>query len=445
MKRWITVWIGILLMSLGGTNIGVARENVVPAEIAAKAQTEGVVQVIVQLDTTTAPEGDLPNQQTVREQRQDIAATQAEVLASLAGTDYQIIRKYSTIPFLALKAGPDALAELEQSVHVVSVTEDGLNAPSLGQSVHLVQADHTTNLGFDGTGMAIAVLDTGVDSGHFFLANKVVSEACFSVNRSCPNGNMTQIGPGAGAPCTYSPDCRHGTHVAGIAAGRTDDCYIPNQNTPPTCGVASGASLIAIQVFSNVGGRPGAFDSDLMAALERVYMLRNSFQIASVNMSLGGGGFTNQAACDLAKAGIKAAIDNLRSARIATVIASGNDGFTNAISAPGCISTAVSVGSTTKADAISAFSNSAAFLSLLAPGQGIVSSVPGGGFDSLSGTSMATPHVAGAWAILKQLSPAATVPVVLNTLRATGLPITDARNGITTPRIRIFNALNALP
>jgi len=454
MARWVTVWLGMFLVSLGWPGIGVARQGAVSTEIAAKAQTAGVTRVIVQLDMAATPEGALSSRQAMLAQRQGIVAAQTEVQSYLARTDHRVTRQFTTIPFLALEAGPDALAELEQSARVVSVTEDHLHAPLLAQSVHIVEADQAMNLGFDGTGMTVAILDAGVDSDHPFLAHKVVSEACFSAGSDCPNGDTTQIGPGAGVPCTYAEGCQHGTHVAGIAAGWTADCFILNQN-PPTCGVASGASLIAIQVLSRFTGPacrgqgedPCAltFASDEIAALEHVFTLRDILQIASVNMSLGARRFTTQADCDAANAGTKAAIDNLRSVGIATVIASGNDGFGDALSAPGCISTAVSVGSTTKADAISAFSNSAPFLSLLAPGSSITSSVPGGDFAVLSGTSQAAPHVAGAWAILKQVSPTATVSTVLETLRKTGLPITDPLNGVTTPRIRIFEALEALP
>src|SRR5207302_8581354 len=140
---------------------------------------------------------------------------------------------------------------------------------------------------------------------------------------------------------------------------------------------------------------------------------------------------------------------SLRAAKIATVVASGNNGFTNALSSPACISTAVSVGSTgdgsgdTPLDNVSSFSNHATFLSLLAPGDLITSSVPGGGFDSFEGTSMATPHVAGAFAILKQASPTATVSQILGALQSTGASVT--RNSITKPRIRMLNALAELP
>jgi subtilisin family serine protease len=139
----------------------------------------------------------------------------------------------------------------------------------------------------------------------------------------------------------------------------------------------------------------------------------------------------------------KQMVDNLRSVGIATVAASQNNSFTDKIAAPACISSAVSVGSATKTDQVSPASNSAPFLSLLAPGIPITSSVPGGGFGIMGNTSMATPHVAGAWAILKQQFPTATVGAVLNALRVTGLPITDAKNGVTTPRIRIAEAFTA--
>jgi len=173
-----------------------------------------------------------------------------------------------------------------------------------------------------------------------------------------------------------------------------------------------------------------------------VYALRKTFDIAAANMSLGGGTYT--ATCDASRPGTKAAIDNLVTARIATVIASGNSYYTNAMGAPGCISTAISVGSTTKADVVSDFSNAASFLKLLAPGSAITSSIPGGGYESWYGTSMATPHVTGAWALLEDKAPALTVAQGLTALQNTGLSILDSRNGLTFKRIRVMNALNSI-
>jgi subtilisin family serine protease len=187
-----------------------------------------------------------------------------------------------------------------------------------------------------------------------------------------------------------------------------------------------------------------SFVSDQVAGLERVYELRTSFNISSVNMSLGGKRFDDEESCDAAEELRKMAIDNLRSVDIATVVASGNSSSRNSILTPACISSAISVGSTTDADAISDFSNVADFLELLAPGSLITSSVPGGGLGTWNGTSMATPHAAGAWAVLKQQSPVANVGTVLAVLRDTGASVDDNRSDGTVTDMRRINVGLAL-
>jgi subtilisin family serine protease len=146
-------------------------------------------------------------------------------------------------------------------------------------------------------------------------------------------------------------------------------------------------------------------------------------------MSLGAGYYDSYCDSDSDQLATKAAIDTLRSVNIATVIASGNDGYSDGISAPACISSAVSVGSTTDADVVSSFSNVASFLSLLAPGSSITSSVPGVGYETWSGTSMAAPHVAGAWAVLKSKMPSASVSEILTSLQTSGVTVDDTRPG----------------
>ena len=122
-----------------------------------------------------------------------------------------------------------------------------------------------------------------------------------------------------------------------------------------------------------------------LKGLERVYQLLTSYNVAAVNMSLGGGQYFDQATCDRDNKATKAAIDNLRAAGIATVIAAGNSAYTDSMGAPGCISSAVSAGATWDAsglshggsvcqeasstvDTLTCYSNSASFLNLLAPG-----------------------------------------------------------------------------
>jgi subtilisin family serine protease len=416
--------------------------------------SEGRARVIVQLRLPGGPhvpEGRLSSA-ALSVQRSDVAGVRAQILARLAKRNYRLLHQYSSVPFVTLEIGPDALAELEaSSLWVTRVVEDTVNAPTLPQSVPLIGADQDWNRGFDGTGMVVAIVDTGVEVTHPFLAGRIIEEACYSstvTGRSstvCPNGLSQQTGPGAGVSCPISSSCWHGTHVAGIAAGNGGGAGVAFS------GVAKGAQIMAVQVFSKFlsasdcgGSAPCvlAWTSDIIAGLERVYAVRGTRNLSSANLSIGGG--TSTVPCDGDPT--KAIIDNLRSVGIATVVAGGNDGLTNALSAPGCISSAISVGATTKADVVASYSNAASFLTLFAPGSSIYSSVAGGAFGFASGTSMATPHVTGAWAVLKQAAPAATVDQILAALLATGLPITDTRSGgtVTKPRIQLAQALSAL-
>ncbi len=412
----------------------------VPAGLLEQAQAGGSVQVIVQLDPPARLEGELPGTSAILGQRTAIARARERLISALRPGSFKVSHEYETIPFVAMEADEEALQSLEDLPGVRLVAEDRVLFPMLYQSTVIVEATDAWAAGYTGMGWSVAILDSGVDRKHPFLANKVVYEACYTHKASCPDGTDKDSGTGAGAPCRFAPgECAHGTFVAGIAAG--------------TGGVAKEASIVSIQVFSKATGDlcrgagedpcAIAYTSDVIAGLEKVYRLSETYPIAAVNLSLGGLAYSSQDACDSdpINVPIKAAIDNLRSIGIATVAASGNEGLLNQLSTPACISSAISVGSTTKSNVISSFSNSADFLSLLAPGDSIYSSIPGGLFAFGSGTSAAAPHVAGAWAIRRQSYPGATVAEVLNSLELTGLPILDYRNDITKPRISILAAL----
>jgi subtilisin family serine protease len=417
----------------------------------ALARDGGTVRVIVGLRVSFTPEGALPEAR-LRAQRAGISRATMAVQRALSGTRHRVVHTYETVPYIALEVSAAALTRLEASGLAASLQQDTADPPSLAHSTGIVEAKEASGVARDGRGFVVAILDTGVDRNHPFLqraagGRKVISEACFSGNADCPGGVTQSTAAGSGRPCTYAPDgCRHGTHVAGIAAGRG------GAGTGASfSGVAPGADILAIQVFSRFdgpaqcGSDPGdedpctkSFTSDQIKGLERVFQLRNTLDIAAANMSLGGGQETGTCDTDARKA----IIDNLRSVRIATVIASGNDGFSNAVNRPGCISTAVTVGATDDGDVVALFSNSSAVVDLFAPGVEIRSSVPGGGFADFEGTSMATPHVAGAWAVARQVKPSATVAQVQQAFEQSGKPITDtlANPPITRDRIRVFSA-----
>jgi subtilisin len=422
----------------------------IPQAVRDQILHNGSARIIVELNPSTGahvPEGQLPNGAAIAAQRNAIKSVQSRLRGKLHSA---FARQFDTVPYVALEATAADLAAIERATgDVVRVFEDELHRPDLAESVPLVQGDQVWAAGYDGTGMMVAIIDTGVDSTHPFLAGKVVEEACYSTSgltskSVCPNGQAQQFGSGAATPCTLT-DCFHGTHVAGIATGNGATGGVPFS------GVAKNAHLMAVQVFSEIdsilscgGAAPclGAYTSDIVSGLERVYAVAPQYHIASANLSLGGA--LSSTPCD--NQPYKPVIDNLRSIGIATVIAAGNNSSTNSLSVPGCVSTAVSVGSTDKTDVISYFSNMATFMSLLAPGGSINSSVTGGGYHVYSGTSMATPHVSGAFALLKQAVPGASVSTILNALQQTGLPITDTRSGgsVTAPRIRIYQALASL-
>ncbi|HSU25478.1 MAG TPA: S8 family serine peptidase [Pyrinomonadaceae bacterium] len=423
------------------------------SELREKVQAKGSTRVIVRLNADFRPEG-LLDHAAKDEQRTKIKAKASEFITGHAEIDAAKVKKFKYLPFVAVEADQAALDKLQNDPEVLSVEEDELAKPQLAESTRLVGAQDAWARGFSGVGQTVAVLDTGVDKTHPFLAGKVVAEGCFSTNSTtaaslCPGGATSSTATDSGLNCPAAVDgCSHGTHVAGIVAG-----HGANFN-----GVAKDSNLIAIQVFSRFDAATDcdpdpapcslSYSSDQIRALERVYELSSTMSIAAVNMSLGGGQYSSN--CDAQKSAFKAAVDNLRSRNIATVVSSGNDGYTSSLSAPACISTVVSVGSTddggngTTADNIDSYSNSAPFLSILAPGKWITSSVPGGGFGTWSGTSMAAPHVAAAFAVLKQSKPDATVTQMLNAMTRSGVPLTDSRNGITKPRLSVNNAITTL-
>ena len=442
----------------------------------------GVVRVIIGLRGDFQAEDKQTGLRNLELRREKISRSQDALLNKLFVRDLGSIKRFRTIPYLVAEVDATGLEQLRAAEDVESVTEDKHDAPSLTQSTALIGAPTAWNLGFTGQGQTVAILDTGVDNDHSFLAGKVVSEACFSTTSAA--SNTTSICPGGVASSTAPNSADnvgsgvsgfdHGTHVAGIAAGRQNlPILTTNVKTAALfplpifhtfSGVARDANIIAIKVFSqfnsqaDCGTAPApclrSFRSDQIDALERVLDLSGAFNIAAVNLSLGGGNFTST--CDSENTAYTEIVNDLRAQRIATVIASGNGGNKDGIAFPACISSAISVGSVgdgsagdpgealSPTDVVVSSSQSASSLKLLAPGRWINSSVPGNLFDNKSGTSMAAPHVAGAFAVLKEKSPNASVTDLLMILQTTGVAVTDGANNITKRRINLGAAINGL-
>ncbi len=397
------------------------------ASLAQVAEREGVVRVIVRLaDTGVAQPA--------------MASARNEAVAAFKAAGAPFAEALGgRLPYVVAEVNAEQLRAMYADVRFGEWSEDRIAFATLAQSAPLIGAPQVWALGGRGAGQAVAILDTGVDGAHPFLAGRVTAEACFSTasaanisTSACPNGQSSQLGAGAARPCGQA-GCEHGTHVAGIAAGRGADFS----------GVAPDADIIAVQVFSVFRGAAcggagqscvASFTSDQIRGLDFVLQQAASRNVAAVNMSLGGG--RSRTYCD--GDATKPLIDALRAAGVATVIASGNDGFRDSVSFPGCISSAVTVGATTKADTVAGFSNCGPQTDLHAPGVAIRSSIPNERFAAFDGTSMATPHVAGAFAALRALHPEASVDAIEAALKSTGVD-TGGR-----PRIRLVEAHSAL-
>ena len=436
--------------------VGERRTAEISDEVVTEVEASGNALVIVGL---RAPLHDVKR----------IAAIANEVISTLPEGSYEGVAQEQSLPFVVLKVDDRSLDALRSNQNVTSVVINRENSMSLASSVPAIGGDISHSSSIVGLGTAVAVLDNGVQRDHPFLSDgnghtRVFAEACFSgygmynysnVQSVCPGRTRTAYGAGAAAPISScrGDGCSHGTHVAGIAAGGS----AVQPDSTVLHGVAPSASIIAIQVFTAICDgvivnhacpgvwRYSAFDSDIALALDYVDQLSHTVNIAAANISIGSTMHYSRA-CDSSSA-LAAPMKRLRDDGVAPIVASGNEFSKAGISHPACLSAAVSVGSSdTGSGQVSSFSNSAPILSLLAPGDrsdglfAIVSSGVSSSYMSMRGTSMAAPHVAGAFALMRQALPGASVDEMLRRFVITGSPKADS-NGVVTPLINVRSAI----
>ncbi len=212
-----------------------------------------------------------------------------------------------------------------------------------------------------GTGVRVAVVDTGIDYRHPDLTGNFAGGYDFVNNDADP-----------------MDDNGHGTHVSGtIAAVR---------NGAGVLGAAPEADLFGLKVLGSSGS--GSW-SGILSALDWCAANR----IAVANFSLGSSSYPGTT--------VEAGFNNAAKAGVLIVAAAGNSGAgTDTVNYPGKFASVIAVGSTTSTDQVSSFSSTGPDVELAAPGSLIYSTTLGGGYGTLSGTSMATPHVAGVAALV---------------------------------------------
>ncbi|MCH7698845.1 MAG: S8 family serine peptidase [Chloroflexi bacterium] len=419
-----------------GQDADYAPHGKVAGEVTEAMYGSRTISVIVTLAGKPAPPRSGSQSIDIAALANSIEESAARVLESIPPGDFALVRQYSVVPALAGDATPAGVWALAAHPDVLHV---GLNREvraDLAQAVPLIGADDVHSLlGVTGEGVVVAVLDSGIDTDHPLLSGDLNHQACFLDSGACPGGGTT--GPSA------EDDAGHGSHVSGIIT-----------STGPPVGVAPDALIDAFKVLDNSGF--GSF-ANVLAAYDDIIL--NHPEVDIINMSLGDGGSYPPGVCDGFVPALTTAVSITRAMGMTSFAASGNNGSKTGIGYPACINDIVSVGAVydddvgvqnwlptcldaaTTADQVVCFSQSNISLDLLAPGSRIDSTVPGGGLANFSGTSMASPAAAAVAALLLE-SEALLSPVDVEArLKETGVPVTDAGNGVTTCRVDAYEAV----
>ncbi len=405
-----------------------------------------------------------------KELRKEVETLQGEVLGPLDPAHVRVRHKFSHIFGFSAEVTPQGLQNLANNPKVLSIEEDTLVYPHLAQGIPLMKAGNSRRH-HDGSGLSIAIVDTGIDSSHprlgggGFPNSKVIGGYDFGDNDSDPRPSLTS-------------GEAHGTNCAGIAAG---DVGILHDYIG---GVAPGARLYALKITSGDSG--SAYTSSIAAAWDWCVTHQNDNPgnpIMIISTSFGGGRYYST--CDGSSTSLAQAASNAAAAGITVFVSSGNDGYCDSLSSPACLSNVISVGAvydsafgdyypcvnarscaskysttgcttgyyaddSTAADKVASYSNTASFLSLLAPANSVYTTdiTGSGGYSSsdyysgFGGTSAACPYAAGAAALLQSSAKAdsgsfLTPAQVKQTLIDNGDAITDGKVSIIKPRVNI--------
>jgi hypothetical protein len=363
------------------------------------------------------------------------AGRRAAAAREFEASGLTVRRRLASAPVVAGDATPGAIAALAARPDVLYVGLDRVVRPAGQVGTAQIGADRLLAIGVTGLGRSVAVVDSGLDLQHPDLRSPD--------GTPWPGWNVAE-GNSDLADCSG-----HGTEVAGVVAGPQ--------------GVAPGAGLVVLKVFSARDGCATALASDVLAAVDWAVAYAPGTNLDVLNLSLADDA-VHSGFCDADDPAGAAVFASARDAGLSVVAAAGNAGRTTGLPWPACLSDVASVGMvyslangpvqwggsasctdfSTGPDVVPCASNTGSALSVLAPGVGWTTTVEGGGQTSgFSGTSAAAPVTAGALLLARQARPLADPGLAIDLIRATGVPVRDARTGLTAPRVDLAAALGA--
>ena len=300
----------------------------------------------------------------------------------------------------SLRAEPSvAYVEQDQTMSI-STTQSGATWGIDRIDQRALPLSGTYSYTADGTGVTVYIIDTGINFTHTEYAGRTST-------------GIDEITPGGTAA-----DCNgHGSHVSGTVGGTT-------------YGVAKKVKLVAVRVLDCSGS---GSTSGVIAGID--WVTTNRVLPAAANMSLGGG----------FSAALNTSVENSIAAGVVYGIAAGNSTADACNSSPASAPSAITVGATTISDGFASFSNYGTCVDINAPGVNITSAWIGSNTatNTISGTSMATPHVVGAAALYLQVNPAATPATVRNALVANATPNVITSIGPGTPNLLLYTGFIA--
>jgi subtilisin family serine protease len=373
-------------------------------------------------------------------------AAVADLLTAHPALERKVRRRFETLPAFAADMNVEDVERLRRAKAGIRLGLDVGGSGGLLESIPLAQVQPVQLAGLDGSGRKVVIIDSGLRLDHLSFAGRIVDEACFCTT-CCPNGEATQLGPGAALDAHG-----HGTNVGGIAVGAAGVSGVPR-------GVASGASIVAVRVLDQ--NNSFCCSSDVIAAYDWVRV--NHPDATVINASLGTGA-RFQGNCDAAASFTQAfatVINNLRGLGVLATVSSGNNGSSIDMQAPACVASALAIGAvydanvgsagfgsvctaaTTAADQVTCFSNLSTTTDLLAPGAPVTAAGRGSATatSTFSGTSMAAPMTAGCIALLKQAVPEATPDAIEAALEASTVRLLRPPMTQDYPRLDCADAL----